>query len=210
MIMTNIRVLVVEDEPLIAEDIRETLDNIDFEVSGVAYDSDAALEELASNTPDIVLLDVNLGSKLDGIDIAGIINRDYQLPFIFLTSYADRSTVDRAKHTRPMGYIVKPFDERDLFTTLEIALHNYSLSQPKLELSLENLNNRLLGKLTQKEFEILTSIFEGKTNRQMATEHFVSLNTIKTHIKNLYDKLDVHTRTQAIAKLREMNAFHMG
>jgi DNA-binding NarL/FixJ family response regulator len=206
--MSSIRVLVVEDEPLIAEDIRETLDNIDFEVSGVAYDSDVALFELSSNTPDIVLLDINLGSDIDGIEIAEIINRRYQIPFIYLTSYADRSTVDRAKHTRPMGYIVKPFDERDLFTTLEIALHNFSLAQPKLELNLEHLNTKLLGKLTQKEFEILTSIFEGKTNRQMAEEHFISLNTIKTHVKNLYDKLDVHTRTQAIAKLREMSTFH--
>ncbi len=206
--MTNIRVLVVEDEPLIAEDIRETLDNIDFEVSGVSYDSDSALDELASNTPDIVLLDVNLGSELDGIDIAEIINKKYQIPFIYLTSYADRGTVDRAKHTRPMGYIVKPFDERDLFTTLEIALFNYSLSQPKIDLNLDNLNRKLLGKLTQKEFEILASIFDGKTNRQMADEHFISLNTIKTHIKNLYDKLDVHTRTQAIAKLRNISTFY--
>ncbi len=205
--MTNIRVLVVEDEPLIAEDIRETLDNIDFEVSGVSYDSDSALDELASNTPDIVLLDVNLGSELDGIDIAEIINKKYQIPFIYLTSYADRGTVDRAKHTRPMGYIVKPFDERDLFTTLEIALFNFSLSQPKIDLNLDNLNRKLLGKLTQKEFEILTSIFDGKTNRQMADEHFISLNTIKTHVKNLYDKLDVHTRTQAIAKLRNLSSF---
>jgi DNA-binding NarL/FixJ family response regulator len=206
--MSNIRVLVVEDEPLIAEDIRETLDNIDFEVSGVAYDSDVALHELSSNTPDIVLLDINLGSNIDGIDIAEIINKRYQIPFIYLTSYADRSTVDRAKHTRPMGYIVKPFDERDLFTTLEIALFNFSQAQPKIELNLDHLNTKLLGKLTQKEFEILTSIFDGKTNRQMADEHYISLNTIKTHVKNLYDKLDVHTRTQAIARLREMSTFH--
>jgi DNA-binding NarL/FixJ family response regulator len=205
--MSQIRVLVVEDEPLIAEDIRETLDNIDFEVSGVAYDSIVAREELRTNTPDIALLDVNLGCELDGIDLAEIINREYKIPFVFLTSYADRNTVDRAKRARPMGYIVKPFDERDLFTTLEIAIHNFSLSQPKVALTFEALNNTLLGKLTQKEFEILSSIVDGKTNRQMAEEHFISLNTIKTHVKNLYDKLDVHTRTQAIAKLRSLGDF---
>jgi AmiR/NasT family two-component response regulator len=105
-----------------------------------------ALHELSSNTPDIVLLDINLGSNIDGIDIAEIINKRYQIPFIYLTSYADRSTVDRAKHTRPMGYIVKPFDERDLFTTLEIALFNFSQAQPKIELSLDHLNTKLLGK----------------------------------------------------------------
>ncbi|NND09261.1 MAG: response regulator transcription factor [Saprospiraceae bacterium] len=202
--MTQIRVLVVEDEPLIAEDIKETLDNMDFGVSGVAYDSRTALEELSRNTPDLVLLDVNLGSEMDGIDIAQVINREYKIPFVFLTSYADKSTVDRAKHTRPMGYVVKPFDEKDLFTTLEIALYNFSMTQPRVDLSLARINKLLVGNLTQKEFEILSSIFDGKTNRQMAEEHFVSVNTIKTHIKNVYDKLDVHTRTQAIAKLREM------
>jgi len=206
--MSQIRVLVVEDEPLIAEDIRETLDNIDFEVSGVAYDSDTAFDELASNPPDIVLLDVNLGGDVDGIHIAELINKQYRLPFVFLTSYADRVTVDRAKKTRPMGYLVKPFDERDLFTTLEIAIFNFSRAQPKIELDMERINGQLLAKLTQKEFEILNSIFDGKTNRQMAEEHFISLNTIKTHVKNLYDKLDVHTRSQAIAKLRKINTIH--
>ena len=202
--MHQIRVLIVEDEPLIAEDIRETLDNIDFSVSGVAFNSKTALAELQDNTPDIALLDVNLGSGIDGIQIAQIINQKYHIPFIYLTSYADRDTLDRAKHTHPMGYIVKPFDEKDLFATLEIALFNYNRQQPAVQLTLEKVNQSLLGKLTQKEFEILKSIFEGKTNRQMAEEHFISLNTIKTHIKNLYDKLDVHTRTQAMLKLREL------
>ena len=201
--MHQIRVLVVEDEPLIAEDIRETLDNIDFYVSGVAYNSDAALAQLEDNTPDIVLLDVNLGSEKDGIEIAEIINQKFNLPFIYLTSYADRATIDRAKHTHPMGYVVKPFDEKDLFTTLEIALFNFNQKQPLVQLNLERINKSLLSKLTQKEFEILCSIFEGKTNRQMAEDHFISLNTIKTHIKKIYDKMDVHTRTLAVAKIRD-------
>ncbi len=103
-----------------------------------------------------------------------------------------------------MGYVVKPFDEKDLFTTLEIAIFNFNLKQPAIEMSIEKVNRSLLSKLTQKEFEILTSIFEGKTNRQMSEEHFISLNTIKTHIKKIYDKLDVNTRTMAIAKLRDL------
>ncbi|MBX2817927.1 MAG: response regulator transcription factor [Saprospiraceae bacterium] len=202
---TDIRVLVVEDEPLIAEDIRETLDNIDFSISAVVYDSAGALEELSSNTPDIALLDVNLDSEMDGIQIAEIINEKYNIPFIYLTSYADRDTVDRAKKTHPMGYIVKPFDENDLFTTLEIALLNFSQRSPKAAVSLEALNAKILGTMTQKEFEVLLSLQEGKTNRQMAEEHFISVNTIKTHIKNIYDKLDVNTRTMAVAKFRALS-----
>ncbi len=199
---TDIQVLVVEDEPLIAEDIRETLDNIDFSVSAVVYDSESALTELANNTPDIALLDVNLDGEMDGIQIAELINEKYHIPFVFLTSYADRDTVDRAKRTRPMGYIVKPFDENDLFTTLEIALFNYSQAQPVVETTLEDVNKKILGMMTQKEFDVLLSLKAGKTNRQMAEEHFVSVNTIKTHIKNIYDKLDVNSRTMAVARFR--------
>ena len=201
----QIRILVVEDEPLIAEDIRDILEAIDFTVSGVAYNSEAALAELSHNPPDMVLLDVNLGSELDGIEIASLINKQYGIPFVYITSYADRATLERAKHTQPMGYIVKPFDEKDLFSTLEIALYNFSQKRSGRGLSLDRINQSLLSKITQKEYEILQSIYEGKTNRQMAEDHFISLNTIKTHIKKIYDKLDVNTRTMAIAKLRELS-----
>ena len=201
----QIRILVVEDEPLIAEDIRDILESIDFTVSGVAYNSEAALAELSHNPPDMVLLDVNLGSELDGIEIASLINKQYGIPFVYITSYADRATLERAKHTQPMGYIVKPFDEKDLFSTLEIALYNFSQKRSGRGLSLDRINQSLLSKITQKEYEILQSIYEGKTNRQMAEDHFISLNTIKTHIKKIYDKLDVNTRTMAIAKLRELS-----
>ncbi len=202
--MSHIRVLIVEDEPLIAEDIREILTNIDFEVSGVAYDAETAFHSLKTDTPDLALIDISLGLGPDGISVAKEINDKYDLPFVFLTSYSDRPTLDRVKETRPMGYIVKPFSEADLFTTLEVALHNFSKAQLKIELDLDRINNKLIGKLTEKEFEILKSIFDGKTNRQIAQEHFISINTAKTHIKNLYDKLDVHTRTELLASIRSI------
>ena len=66
------------------------------------------------------------------------------------------------------------------------------------------INDKLLAKLTEKEFEILSEMYEGKTNKQMSEAHFISINTIKTHIKNIYDKLDVHSRTETMAKLRTL------
>ncbi len=205
--MSQIRVLVVEDEPLIAEDIRETLNNVDFEVSGVAYDPETALTELRDNTPDIVLLDINLGANIDGIQIADRINREYKIPIVFLTSYSDRESLGRAKAVRPMGYVVKPFDERNLFTTLEIAMHNFTEATPRVVLNLNTINHKLLSKLSEKEFEVLEAIFQGKTNLQMANEQYVSVNTIKTHVKNIYDKLDVTSRTQSMVKVRNICTF---
>ncbi len=201
--MIEIKVLIVEDDPLIAIDIEQILNNLNFRVSGTAYNPEDALLSLKNNTPDIVLLDVNLDSDKDGIHIAEIINEKYQLPFIYLTAHADKTTLERAKKTKPAGYIIKPFDERDLLAGIEIGLYNYS--QLKLaqrpQLQLQNVNKNLKHPLSEREFEVLVSIYEGKTNEQMANEQFVSINTIKTHISNIYFKLDVSSRTSAIAKV---------
>jgi DNA-binding NarL/FixJ family response regulator len=201
--MIEIKVLIVEDDPLIAIDIEQILSNLNFRVSGTAFNADDALQCLKNNTPDIVLLDVNLESDKDGINIAEIINEKYQLPFIYLTAHADKNTLERAKKTKPAGYIIKPFDERDLLAGIEIGLYNYSqlkmAQRPKL--SLTAINKHLKNIITEREFNVLIAIYEGKTNEQMANEQFVSINTIKTHISNLYFKLDVNSRTTAIAKV---------
>lgn len=200
--MSEIRILVIEDEPFIAMDIEQTLNNIDFSVSAIAHTYNDALHQLQTNTPDAVLLDINLEDEKDGIDIGEIIHQQYHLPFIFLTSHADKSTLDRAKKTQPAGYIVKPFEEKDLLAGLEIALYNYSLREIKPILSLENINKHILAQISDREFDVLVAIYEGKTNQQMAESLFVSVNTIKTHISNIYLKLDVPSRTAAIAKVR--------
>lgn len=202
--MSEIRVLIVEDEPLIAEDIADFLDSIDYSVSAIAHNAEDALQQLAANCPDIAILDVNLGTEKDGIFIAEIIKEKYKIPFVFLTSYSDKSTLDRAKHTHPMGYIVKPFEERNLRSTLEIALFNFSQLQGNNDITIEVLNKKIKSPLTKKEFQILQDLRKGKTNKQMAASHFISINTIKTHVKNIFEKLEVHTRSQAIARLQEL------
>jgi DNA-binding NarL/FixJ family response regulator len=202
--MSEIRVLIIEDDPLIAIDIEQTLNNLNFCVSGTAYTVDDALLQLNNNTPDAVLMDINLDDYKDGIDIAEIINEKFQLPFIFLTSHADKQTLERAKKTKPAGYIIKPFDEKDLLAGLEIALYNYAQNQAaaQSQLLIHNINKHLTTPLSEREFDVLCAIYEGKTNQQMANALFVSVNTIKTHIANIYFKLDVPSRTQAIAKVR--------
>lgn len=204
--MSKLKVLIVEDEPVIAENVSLYLDNHDFEVSAIAYDSDEAFEQLKTNTPDAVILDINLESEKDGIDIAQHINQQYQLPFLFLTSYSDKNTLDRAKNVKPSGYIVKPFNERTLLASLEIAISNHATEKnhdlPKL--SIEKMNRHLLSPLSDREFEIVQLVYEGMRNTQIAEKIFVTVNTVKTHLKNIYLKLDANTRLQVIQKLREL------
>ncbi len=202
--MNAINVLIVEDDPLIAEDIRETLSNVNYNVVGLAYKKKDALNLLANTSPDIALLDINLGDNLDGILIAEEINTTYQIPFLYLTSYSNKEILDKVKHTLPMGYIVKPFDEADLFTAIEIAVSNFYQFNKTDTLHIGLVNNSIPTPLTQKEFDVLKDIYQGKTNNQMAADHFVSINTIKTHIKNIYEKLDIHSRSKAIVKVRTL------
>lgn len=202
--MSKIHILIVEDDPFIAEDIREALTNVDFRVVGVAHTKTDAIHLLKTKSPDIALLDINLGDNLDGIVIAESINTHFKIPFLYLTSYSNKEILDKVKHTLPMGYIVKPFDERDLFTAVEIAISNFYRLNKIESLHIDLFNHHIPSPLTQKEFEIVQDIYVGKTNSQMATHHFVSINTIKTHIKNLYEKLDVHSRSEAIVKIRTL------
>jgi DNA-binding NarL/FixJ family response regulator len=204
--MSRHKILIVEDEPVIAENVSLYLDNHDFEVSAIAYDSDEAFEQLRTNTPDAVILDINLESGKDGIDIAQHINQEYQLPFLFLTSYSDKNTLERAKHVKPGGYIVKPFNERTLLASLEIAISNHATEHnhdlPKL--NMEKMNRHLLAPLSDREFEIVQLVYDGMTNTQIAEKAFISVNTIKTHLKSVYLKLDANTRLQVIQKMREL------
>lgn len=202
--MSKLRILIVEDEPVIAENISMYLDNADFEVSGIAYDSLEARDQLITNTPDAAILDVNLESEEDGIDIAGYINEKFQLPFLFLTSYSDKETLERAKKVKPSGYIVKPFNEKTLLASLEIAISNFvsekNHSLPPL--NLDKINSYLLSPISDREFELLQLLYDGITNTQIAEKLFISVNTVKTHLKSIYLKLDTGTRIEVIKKLR--------
>lgn len=204
--MSRYKILIVEDEPVIAENISLYLDNNDFEVSAIAYDSTDAIEQLKSNTPDAVILDVNLESEKDGIDIATFINDTVHIPFLFLTSYADKGTLERAKTVKPGGYIVKPFNERTLLASLEIAISNHTSEQnhdlPKL--NFEKINRHLLSPFSEREFEVVQLVYDGMTNTQIAEKLFVSINTVKTHLKNIHIKLDASNRLVVINRLREL------
>lgn len=124
-----IKILIVEDELIIAEDIRNMLSSIGYEVIDVAMDFDDAIAILEKQKPDLILLDVNLNSHKDGIDLAELINEKYKIPFIFTTSYSDSATLNRAKNTHPVNYLVKPFKKEQLYSTIEMSLHAVSNSE---------------------------------------------------------------------------------
>lgn len=115
-------ILIVEDEPIIAGFIRKELRALGYHVSGHARSHREALSLLDEVPVDLALIDIALGGKRDGIDLAHVIRERGETPFIFLTSYADPATIERAKPTRPAGYVLKPFTADDLYSSIELAL----------------------------------------------------------------------------------------
>lgn len=118
------KILIVEDEPIIADELEALLTDLKYEVIGIAFDAEEAIEIIEKNTPELILLDISLEGDLDGVMLAETINEKYQIPFVFLTSHADRLTVNRVKRTNPSGFILKPYNEKELASNIEIALYN--------------------------------------------------------------------------------------
>src|SRR5690606_5001183 len=127
--MSKIRILVVEDSALIAEDIATKLARHHFEVVNICESGEEALVFLENNTPDLVLLDIKLAGALDGISTGYMIYDRYRLPIIYLSDLADAETVNRAKQTRPANYLTKPFNEADLVRAIDIAFSNFVYSR---------------------------------------------------------------------------------
>lgn len=125
----EIKIGIVEDELIIAEKIKRLLLNVGYFVCEPVSNYDDALEMIAKEKPDILLLDINLNNKKDGIDLAKKINEQYHLPFIFLSAYSDSKTIERAKIVKPNAYLVKPFTKEELFAAIEIAFNNYTTAK---------------------------------------------------------------------------------
>jgi diguanylate cyclase (GGDEF)-like protein/PAS domain S-box-containing protein len=121
------RILIVEDESLVAEDIRETLEGLGYHVTGIASTGDEALSMTRRNPADLVLMDINLPGSRDGIETTRALQQIRDMPIIYLTAQYDEATLERAKFTGPFGYILKPFEERELHTGIEMALHRHCL-----------------------------------------------------------------------------------
>ncbi|MBU4259376.1 MAG: response regulator, partial [Desulfobacteraceae bacterium] len=123
--MSDTRILVVEDEGIIAKDIKNILSFLGYSVIGIASSGEEAIEKAMEMHPDLVLMDIVLEGDMDGVKAAEHIRDRFDIPVVYLTAYSDDTTLQRAKITEPYGYILKPFQERELYTTIEMALYKH-------------------------------------------------------------------------------------
>lgn len=191
------KILIVEDEAIIAADIEMTLTALGYSVVGTVWNGDQALDLIASTSPDLVLLDITIQGSLSGIDLAMIIKEKYNFPYVFLTSHSDIITLNKVKETLPYGYIVKPFASHDLRSTIELALFKYQIEHRDLFPAKPLLEDKLKVQFTQREYEMYTCLFKGMSYKEIARQNYISINTVKTFIKKLFIKLEINSRHEA-------------
>ncbi len=148
--MAKAKILIVEDERITAENICMTLDDLGYETCGIASSKKEAIEKTAQKNPDLVLMDIRLHGTMEGIGAANLIRSHFSIPVVYLTAHADEKTLNRARITEPFGYILKPFDKRDLHSTIEIALHKHGMekklrrTQEWLSTTLKNIRDAVI------------------------------------------------------------------
>ena len=123
--MSKTNILVVEDESIVSKDIQNSLKKLGYNVVGAANNGEDAIALAREHHPDLVLMDIMLKGDMSGIDAADVVRKEINIPVIFLTAYADESTLAKAKITEPYGYILKPFKEIDLHSSIEMAIYKH-------------------------------------------------------------------------------------
>lgn len=143
------RILIVEDEALVARDIAYRMGSAGYVVVGTVGEGSLAIEQMQNDKVDLILMDIMINGPLDGIQTAEIILKDHNVPIVFLTAFEDEATINRAKEIAPYGYLVKPFETRDLKLIIEMALVRFDLNQ-----KLNNLNSELELRVAQRTSEL--------------------------------------------------------
>lgn len=143
--MATTNIVVVEDESIVSKDIQQSLKKLGYNVVGAAATGERAIELVDEFKPDLVLMDIMLKGQMSGIEAAASIKERHSIPVIYLTAYADENTLSKAKVTEPYGYIIKPFKEVDIHTSIEMALYKHEKNQE-----------------VEKERDLLFSIVDGQ------------------------------------------------
>ncbi len=142
--METARIFIVEDEYIIAEDIHLSLNDMGYSVCGMASFGEEAIEKVEKKQPDLVLMDIFLKGKMDGIETADKVRSNFNIPVVYLTAYANNDILDRAKLTGAFGYLIKPFTDKELRAAIEMAIYKHGMESEK-----EKLFNDLQAALAQ-------------------------------------------------------------
>ena len=154
--MADTSIMLVEDEIIVAADVKNRLENMGYDVLGIFDTGEEAIQKAGELKPDMVLMDIVLKGEMDGIDAAQKIREQFDIPLIYLTAYSDKKTLERAKVTEPFGYVLKPFEDREIQSAIEMALYKHQMEK-KLKES-EEKYRKLVEKFLRVSTEILNEL----------------------------------------------------
>ncbi len=149
VVMSSEKIMVVEDEWVVADQICRSLQDLGYTISSTASAGDEAIRKVEADSPDLILMDIVLKGKMDGIEAADRINSQFNIPIIYLTAYTNQEYIERAKQTKPFSYLVKPFNQKELYANIEMALHRH-LADKEIKDHLDRLTRCYTG--TMKAF----------------------------------------------------------
>jgi PAS domain S-box-containing protein len=164
--MSKEKILIVEDDRIVAEGTKRSLKRLGFNVSGIVSYGEKAVESIKECDPDLVLMDIMLKGEMNGIQATDQIHTQFDIPVVYLTAYTDEDVLNRAKITEPFGYIVKPFEERELNTTIEIALYKHKMetklkeSKAWLSTTLRSIGDAVIVNDTKGNITFINSVAE--------------------------------------------------
>ena len=187
----QLRILIVEDEFPIALDIKRRVEKLGHEVLEIAHSYDKGLIYFNQENPDIIFLDINLNQDKDGIDLGVKIKSVWaDAIIIFITSYSSNEIFERAVNlVEPSGYLVKPIRDNELYRTIQMATIGMEETKTMPD---------YIGQLSEREFEILKYVAMGLTDEEIGEKTFISINTVRTHLRRTYSKLLVKNKVEAV------------
>lgn len=189
------KILIVEDEVFVADLLSQILVKIGYELTEHASSYEEAIQKFGDSIFDLVLLDITLGGDKTGIDVANFIRLKSDVPYIYLSSHADSETLEMAKKTMPYAYLVKPFNQNDVFAAIEVAFNNYDRFKSRND---QRVTQEEVAKLSKAEKNILQKVNDGMTSKDIAKELNISVSTVKNHRHNICSKFDLPNTTHSL------------
>lgn len=204
--LSAVRILLVEDERLVALSLTHQLEKLGHCVVGHSAVGQDAITKAGELRPDLVIMDIHLEGDLDGVEAAAEIRKQYDLPVIYLTAFSNPEVLDRAKQTEPLGYLLKPYEERDLHVVIETGLYRHRAERQRATLReaertsqlgrlslppLEPAADARLATLSPRESQVMQLLVAGNSLKQIAAKFDISFQTAAKHRIKVQEKLGV-------------------